>query len=101
MPVVIIPVNYDAASCLFTGQVALSSNRDPFLQANVANTFIHWYEITNCIGSIIDNDQFFVGVVLPEEVRNGLFDKCTAVICRHNATDQGNSFLFATYHMVW
>src|SRR5690349_11103007 len=85
----------DRTPCLLTGQIALRPYRCLLTQADVANMFISWYQVINGIGSIVNNDQLFVRVVLAQEVSNGLPYKCAPIVCRHDATHQG--IIFTTH----
>src|SRR6266536_3319252 len=88
MPIVVVPVSYNSATCLFTSDIALGTQGGLLAQTDVANTLISRYEVANRVGSIINNNQFFVRIILAQEVGNSLGDKCPTVICGHNATDQ-------------
>src|SRR5437588_8860161 len=95
LPIVVIPVSYDGAPCLFAGQVALRTDRRLFAQMDVANALIGRNQVANGVGAIVNDDQLFVGIFLAQEVGNSLYDKCAAVICGHDTTYQ--RLIFTSY----
>src|SRR5260370_27354281 len=88
MPVIIVPVNNNVPSSLLTCQIALSPDSDLTRQADIADMLIGWYKITDRVGAVVNNDQFFVGVVLAQKVFNSLRHGCATVVGWHDAGDQ-------------
>src|SRR5260370_38002155 len=66
VPIIIVPMRYNTTPGLLTRQVALCPNRRLRIQANVANALVCWYQVTNGISPIVNNEQLFVGVVLEQ-----------------------------------
>src|SRR5437667_8559201 len=94
MPIVIVPMSNKRTACLFTGKIALGTDGCLRVQAHVADAIIAWKQFTNCIGTVIHNDQFTAGIILSEEILDRLQCKRAAIIRGHNTANEGLACIF-------
>ncbi len=87
-PIVVVPVRDQFALARVAGDIAFGSQWRSAVEPYVAHAWIRRREILDTILTIVDDDQFLVRVVLPQEVRNRLSDQVSSIPGRHDATDQ-------------
>src|SRR5436309_9270848 len=87
-PVVVVPMNDDLSAGHITGHVMFCSHRLSLLQANVANAIVSGDKAANAVSPIVDNNEFPVGVILAQEMADGLGREETPVGGGHDARDQ-------------
>lgn len=88
IPVIIVPVGDDRAACHFAGQVQLGTQGPLGVQTLVSDAFILRKEITNLVRAVIDDDQFFIGIVLPEKIADRQRHEAAPVVRWHEAGNQ-------------
>src|SRR5207249_4110809 len=84
-PVVVVPVEDDVAGGFATREVALGADSVALRQADVADAGVGRDDITYGVGSVINDDELPVGVVLAEEVPERVRKEGTAVVGRKDA----------------
>ena len=92
VPIVVVPVRNELAGRVLAGEVTLGPDRPTTLEPDVTKPGVVGDEIADRIGTVIDNNQFLIGIILAKEIADCLGDKRPAVAGRHNTRDQRQAF---------
>ncbi len=87
-PVVVIEMGDDLAGRRVAGCVPLGAERSPSGQPHIFEPVVAGQQVTDCPLAVINHDELLVGVVLAQEVPDGLLDELRAVPGRHDAADK-------------
>src|SRR4051794_11238369 len=88
MPIVVIPMNDDLAQAQVDAAVPLGTKRDRAVRAKVADARVARHAVFDRIGTIVENDQLTVWVVLVEKAVDRTDDEVAAVTRGHDAGDE-------------
>lgn len=67
-PVVVVPVEQDVAGGVLAGEVALGADGVATVEAEVTNGRVVRDEVADAVGAVVEDDEFFFGLILSEEV---------------------------------
>jgi len=87
-PVVVVPVDAQAAVGLLTGKVPFCADRPSLGYGDVADTWIDREQVRQPVGAIVDDDQLTVRVVLQKPVPDRPGNQVAAIVGRHDAGDE-------------
>jgi hypothetical protein len=91
MPVVVVPVHDQVAAGQPDALVSLGAQRETLGETDVPDLRLLGNQVRDIIVAVVQDDQFFVGIILAQEVSDRPRDKLPSVVCRHDAGDQGRA----------
>ena len=70
VPIVVVPVENDVARGALAGEIALGADGVSAVEPDVADLWIVGDEVAHTVGAVVNDEKFFVSVVLAEEERD-------------------------------
>jgi hypothetical protein len=94
-PIIIIPVHDQATAAGLHALIAFDPECLFLGKAHVLHAGIQWEPIGHAVLAVIENQQFLIGIILPQKILDGQRHKAASVRGGHDARDER---LFSYWH---